>query len=121
MIAQAVAAVSAATGLRFVLDGPTTEAPSNDREPYQRARYGDRWAPVLIAWATADEVPDFGVDIAGEAGPHGVRRRNGQRTYLTGAVYLDAAKAAAWQRHGNAGITRIVVEQSSATSSGWHT
>ena len=41
----------------------------------------------------------------GEAGPQGVRRRNGQRTYVTGDVYLDAAKAAAWQRHGNASVT----------------
>ena len=67
-VARSVAAVSAATGLVFVDDGATTEAPSPQREAFQPDLYGDRWAPVLFAWATADEVPDFGVDVAGEAG-----------------------------------------------------
>lgn len=49
LIAEGVAEVSAATGLRFVYDGTTTEAPADDRDPYQPDRYGRRWAPVLIA------------------------------------------------------------------------
>jgi len=92
MIAQAVAAVSTATGLRFVADGPTSEGPSEDRSAYQPDLYGDRWSPVLIAWATPDEVPDFGVDIAGEAGPSGVTTPSGDTTYVSGIVYLDGAQ-----------------------------
>lgn len=91
-IADAVAAVSAATGLQFVSDGETSEGPSEQRSPYQPDRYGDRWAPVLIAWATPDEVPDFGIDIAGEAGPVRVGTPDGDPAYVSGVVYLDPAK-----------------------------
>jgi hypothetical protein len=91
-LAQAIGAVSAATGLKFFDDGPTTEAPSSQREPYQPDRYGDRWAPVLIAWATPAEVPDFGVDIAGEAGATRITTPSGDAAYISGAVYLDPAK-----------------------------
>lgn len=110
VITRSVAAVSAATGLRFVFDGATTETPSTDRAPYQRARYGDRWAPVLIAWATADEVPDFGVDISGEASPQPVRRPNGALTYVTGSIYLDAQNAAALLQQGRQSSEETVVE-----------
>ncbi|MBI1352086.1 MAG: matrixin family metalloprotease [Actinomycetales bacterium] len=89
---QAIATVAAATGLKFVDDGATDEPPSGQREPYQPERYGDRWAPVLIAWATPEEVPDFGVDIAGEAGAVRVTTPSGDSTYVSGVVYLDPAK-----------------------------
>jgi Matrixin len=110
MVKRAVAAVSAATGLHFVFDGPTTEAPSTDRAPYQKARYGDRWAPVLIAFATADEVPDFGVDIAGETATQTQRRPNGQLTYVTGAIYLDAAEATKLRKQGSEPLMQAIVE-----------
>lgn len=68
-ISRAVSLITGATGLRFVYEGTTDEVPTRDRSPYQQDRYGDRWAPVLIAWAspsTAD-VPmissDRGVSI----------------------------------------------------------
>lgn len=110
VIARSVAAVSAATGLRFVYDGTTTEPLVDDREPYQPARYGDRWAPVLIAWATAVEVPDFGVDVAGETGTQRVHRANGQSTYVTGAIYLDATKAIRMEQRGDIAVAQAVVE-----------
>lgn len=95
LLRSAVDQVSAATGLRFVDDGTADEAPSEDRAAYQPDRYGDRWAPVLVAWATPQEVPDFGVDVAGEAGPAWVMTPSGDRAYVSGTVYLDAAKLAA--------------------------
>lgn len=91
-VAQAVASLSAATGLTFIDDGPTDEVPSGSREPYLPDRYGDRWAPVLVAWATPDEVPDFGIDVAGEAGATRVTTPSGDATYVSGIVYLDPAK-----------------------------
>ncbi len=109
-ISRAIALVSSATGLTFVDDGPTSEPIVPQREPYQPSRYGDRWAPVLIAWATADEVPDFGVDIAGEAGSQTVSTPDGTRVYVTGTVYLDAAKAIRMRRHGMSGVVQAVVE-----------
>lgn len=93
-ISSALAEVGHATGLRFVDAGTTTEGPSEDRAVYQPARYGKRWAPVLIAWASPIEVPDFGVDILGEAGPISVRRPDGATTYVSGTVYLDPQKFA---------------------------
>lgn len=89
---QAIAKVSAATGLTFVDDGPTDEAPRGQREPYQPEQYGDRWAPVLIAWATPNEVPDFGIDIAGEAGATRIATPSGDSTYISGVVYLEPTK-----------------------------
>ena len=94
LIRAAIAAVSAATGLRFLDDGPTTEAPDFQRDAYQPQRYGDRWAPVLITWATTQEVPDFGVDVAGEAGPTWITTPAGERVNVTGSVALDPVKIA---------------------------
>jgi hypothetical protein len=93
-LATAIASVSQATGLRFINDGDTTEGPAEGRQPYQSARYGDRWAPVLIAWATQTEVPDFGIDIIGEASPISSGTPSGDSTYISGTLYLDAQKMA---------------------------
>lgn len=94
MITAAIARVAAATGLEFVDDGPTDEAPGQERDAFQPDRYGDRWAPVLIAWATTAEVPDFGVDIAGEGGPMGLSTSTGREAYVSGTVFLDPTKIA---------------------------
>jgi hypothetical protein len=52
---EAVRRVSGATGIVFQYDGPTDEEASIYREVFQPDRYGDRWAPVLIAWADPDD------------------------------------------------------------------
>lgn len=109
VIADAVARVSAATGLRFVDDGPTTEAPSPGRRSYQPGRYGDRWAPVLLAWATPTEVPDFGLDIIGEAGPAAETSTTGRTAFVSGTLYLDAAKLAGLHTELGEGAARAVV------------
>lgn len=68
-LARATGLVTAASGLRFRYEGRTDEVPTRDRSPYQRDRYGDRWAPVLVSWTSpADaDVPmiasDRGVSI----------------------------------------------------------
>jgi hypothetical protein len=92
VIAAAVARASAATGLRFVNDGHTTEGATKQRQAFQPDRYGDRWAPVLFVWETADEQPDFGVDIAGLAGSAPISWGDHPAVYVTGVVQLDAAK-----------------------------
>ena len=109
LITDSIARLSAATGLTFIRDSPTSEAPSRDRSPYQPTTYGDRWAPVLIAWATADEVPDFGVDVAGEAGPITVTGPSGRRAYVSGAVALDPAKFVQARRSGGATLERAII------------
>jgi hypothetical protein len=87
---DAVDRVSAVTGLQFSYDGATNEQPARDREPYQPDRYGDRWAPVLVAWQTQEENPIFTTDVAGEAGSSRVAV-DGPEVYVTGGVDLDAA------------------------------
>lgn len=109
MIAESFARLSQATGLVFVDDGPTGEAPADGRGAYQPEAYGDRWAPVLIAWATPDEVPDFGVDIAGEAGAARITTPSGDDAYVTGTVYLDPAKIDRMRQDLGAPVARSVV------------
>ena len=109
MIADAVASLTKATGLSFVNDGTTTEAPTSHRSGYQPDKYGDRWAPVLIAWATADEVPDFGVDIAGEAAPYPAKATSGDLVYISGIVYLDPAKISQNGASSGGNIGRLVI------------
>ncbi|WP_246084674.1 peptidase [Pseudarthrobacter phenanthrenivorans] len=90
LIQQSVAAVSAATGLQFVYDGLTSEAPSKDREAYQPDRYGKKWAPVLIAWSTPEEAPDLAGRVAGTGGSSSIQVRGEPYVYITGQVQLDA-------------------------------
>jgi hypothetical protein len=112
MIADAFARLSAVTGFRFVDDGATTEGPTPHRKPYQKDRYGDRWAPVLVLWATPDEEPDFGVEFAGEASTQQVRSASGDYVYVTGEVDLDPAKIGQiGQRHGEAEARSILLHE----------
>ena len=49
-VREAVGRVSEASGITFVFDGRTSELPSEERGTQVPGRYGDRFAPVLIAW-----------------------------------------------------------------------
>ena len=71
MFTRAVADVSRATGLKFVDDGATPELPlmtPSARLIYQPKRYGDRWAPVLVAWSDSSE---SGPALAGKEAGYG--------------------------------------------------
>jgi hypothetical protein len=94
MIQQAIAAVSRATGLVFINDGATTEAPAPRHKSYQPARYGDRWAPVLIAWETTAEEPRFtnyavGTNVLGLGGSEAFSREGSSATYVSGQLELN--------------------------------
>lgn len=111
LLLEAVARVSAATGLRFVDDGTTTEAPSDDRAAFQPDRYGDRWAPVLVAWSTPDEQPDLTGDVAGQAGSVRTSRHGGPTVYVTGQVELDGPQLQArMARPSGEAVVRGVIE-----------
>ena len=110
IVTDAIRRVSQATGLRFVYDGVTSEAPSRQRELYQPDRYGDRWAPVLISWVTPSENPDFAADVAGEGGSAHTGLPNQPSAYVTGAVELDARQLGSMlQRPGGNQVVRAVV------------
>jgi hypothetical protein len=89
LVRDAFTRLGAVTGLRFVYDGTTDEEPRFDRRPYQPERYGDRWAPVLVTWATLPAVGSLGAQVAGEAMPWPVTTENGDLTYVTGVVAIE--------------------------------
>jgi hypothetical protein len=90
LIQEAVSAVSAASGLKFVYDGTTAEGPSETREAYQPERYGKKWAPVLITWSTPEESPDLAGKVAGTGGSSSVQIPGEPYVSVTGQVTLDA-------------------------------
>jgi hypothetical protein len=91
LVDAAVARISAATGLQFTYDGRTYELPSDEREPFQPERYGNRWAPVLIAWSGPGADAQLADDVSGRGGST-TAVADGVVAYVTGAVRLDAAQ-----------------------------
>jgi len=92
----AVAQLEAAMGVDWVYDGPSDEIPQLTRESYQPAVYGDRWAPVLIAWAHPDDT-DYPIgdgDFIGYGGSTFWHWIDGA-VYVSGALVIDSAYAAA--------------------------
>lgn len=89
----ALAEVAAATGLRFVAEGSTTERAVRSREPFQPDRYGRRWAPMLVAW---DDLAATGLDhteeTVGVGTPIAVSRGGGQATYVSAQVVLTTGR-----------------------------
>jgi hypothetical protein len=89
VVRAAVARMERLTGLRFVRDGVTDEAPRKDRPTMDVARYGNRWSPVLVAWTDPQEYPSM-AGYAGLGGPDAVSgERRGTRRYVTGVVLLN--------------------------------
>jgi hypothetical protein len=84
--------VSAWSGLALRRGGLVDERPSAIRPPYQPARYGERWAPVLIAWAVPDEggLPLRPID-RGLTVPVAVTHA-GASVFVTGQVVLNAGR-----------------------------
>ncbi|WP_201845224.1 matrixin family metalloprotease [Myceligenerans indicum] len=94
-IRDAVERVQEASGLRLEEDGATKEGPTGDRAPVQPREYGDRWAPLLITWAGADEVPALEPDVAGLGGATMVTI-DGTPRLVTGAVTLNEDVLGRW-------------------------
>jgi hypothetical protein len=92
VITSAIARVSEVTGLQFVYDGATDEPSTHDREIFQPGRYGDRWAPVLIAWESDTQNPELAGEIVGEGGSTAVSIGSGPQVLVTGTVSLDAGQ-----------------------------
>jgi hypothetical protein len=90
MLDQVIAEVSRDTGLVFVDDGTTTEVPSARHNPYQPARYGKKWAPVLIAWSNQAEDPVLDGDVVGNGGPEATQIGGEGERIVSGSVVFDA-------------------------------
>jgi hypothetical protein len=94
LVPEAIATISAATGITFVYDGATSEQPSAQRPPYQPEAYGERWAPLLIAWTTPDVAPQLTGKVVGTGGSTHFSYDGGPKTFVTGALDLDAPQIA---------------------------
>lgn len=106
LLPSAISEVSAATGLQFVADGVTDEAPMAHRPAYQPDRYGKRWAPVLISWSDPAETPALGGAVSGQGGPAAFGTGEPQsRRLVSGQVTFDGPQlAAALQRPGGQNV-----------------
>lgn len=94
LVPQAITTISAATGITFVYDGTTREQPSPQRAPYQPDAYGQRWAPLLIAWTTPDVAPQLKGNVIGTGGSTHFSYDAGPKTFVTGGLDLDAPQIA---------------------------
>ncbi|MGY1781846.1 matrixin family metalloprotease [Geodermatophilus sp. SYSU D01036] len=113
LVEEALTRLSAATGLRFVPDGTTDEGYTDDRAVFQPDRYGDRWAPVLVSWATPEEVPGLGGTVAGLGGSQAAAAAGGPWVFVTGAVTIDAgwAAGAAGSPEGRAALRAVLMHE----------
>lgn len=106
IVAAAVGELERASGLRFRYDGTT-----DDRTFEDRAGPFGTTAPVLVAWATPEEVPALAGDVAGIGGAEARSVTPDRLVYVTGMVALDRdAFAAMDARPGGAALQRAVVE-----------
>lgn len=90
MLHEAVDQVSASTGLSFEYEGVTDEVADFDRDLVQ-ARYGERFAPVVLGWSTEAENADLAGSVTGIGGSSAVNGAYGDQRYLrAGVVILDS-------------------------------
>lgn len=94
LVPEAIATISAATGITFIYDGTTAEQPSAQRPPYQPDEYGERWAPLLIAWTTPEAAPQLQGKVIGTGGSTHFSYDDGPKTFVTGGLDLDAPQIA---------------------------
>ena len=93
-LADATAAmgrIAEATGMTLRYEGTTDEPPSIGRKAYQPQRYGQRWAPILVAWtprAGFSQAPGpYGVGVPLLAGPEQ------QRVIVSGVMLINSEPA----------------------------
>jgi hypothetical protein len=112
MIRTAISQLGALTGLTFVDDGTSAETPADDRAAYQPARYGKKWAPILIAWTDPQETPDLAGATIGRGGSdvRGILHGGVEdRRYVTGTVVLDAPQLAQAINAGQPEVASAVI------------
>jgi hypothetical protein len=116
LLAEAIARVNEATGLRLEVVGPSSEPPDPERTERELSsgRADTARAPVLLAWTTPEIVPRLDGSIAGMGGPVTQFGNAADRTrYIGGSVYLDAPQIheALQRRDGHETARAIVMHE----------
>ena len=94
LVTEALGEIGMQAGLEFHYEGVVNEAPVHPRRAFQPESYGDRWAPVLIAWSDPMETPRLGEGTAGLGGSIAVPVSDAESVYVTGTVTLDGPQLA---------------------------
>lgn len=89
LVRKALSQLGAQAGFEFSYEGLVTEPPVERRRSFQPETYGDRWAPVLIAWSDSMEAPGLSGNVAGFAGSTSLPLSATKDIYVTGEVILD--------------------------------
>jgi hypothetical protein len=97
------------SGLRFVYDGTTDEAPGAARAPYQPQRYGTRWAPVLVSWVTQAEDPFLDENVLGITYPTPMLATDGSPVLVSGQVEIGVAHLDAIREEAGVDLTHPVL------------
>ena len=73
---------------------PRPPGSPSSRAPYQKDLYGDRWAPLLIAWTTPEQAPQLKGPVIGTGGSTHFSFGDGPKSFVTGSLELDAPQIA---------------------------
>lgn len=114
ILVEALAEVSANSGLQFAVEGASDEAPVDQRPAFQRDRYGDRWAPVLVAWSDPGERVELDGNVAGIGGSLRTQASPGSaEVYVSGGVTLDGPQLAEIleRRNGRAQARSVIMHE----------
>ncbi|MBC7289829.1 MAG: matrixin family metalloprotease [Actinotalea sp.] len=111
VVHEAARVVGEASGLLLLHEGETDEPPTMDRPLIQPDRYGQDWAPILVAWSDEERFPELAGQVAGIGGSAAVPGPTGQGRWLAaGRVVLDGPDLAAMvERPGGAEQARAIV------------
>jgi hypothetical protein len=92
-VQEAIRRVSVDTGITFVFDGSTQEIPQKDRSAYIPSEYGQRWAPVVIAWAAQSQtdIPFHDGEDQFAAVSRPLAPPDGTPQFVSGWVVINAA------------------------------
>jgi hypothetical protein len=89
LVDEVFTTASAASGLQLELVDDTTEAPSTNRPIFQPERYGDQWAPVLVAWTDETTIPGLAGSVGGLGGSAWSGDGPGSGWFVSGTLYID--------------------------------
>jgi hypothetical protein len=82
--------LSAATGIRFVDAGTTTETHGLfGQRDITQSRYGSGWAPILVSWTSAAVEPLLAGGTLGYGGSTSYWRGDSDEAYVSGEVVFD--------------------------------